>query len=272
MKKSSLLAAGLVSLLAISTVAIVAAPARTPASSRRADGRKSTVVLELFTSQGCSSCPPADRLLSALSREQPVDGTVIPLAYHVDYWNHLGWSDPFSSALWSRRQNEYAHVLRSSQVYTPQLVVNGTAQMVGSDEGRVRREIARQLQQADRGVVVLDRVQLDGSAFMVDLHATLDAAEAAGRNAEVMLALFESDATTAVASGENSGHRLNSDAIVRWQSPALKLRGGAGEGKATIRIPLQSAWRRDHLGVAAFIQDSSSYAIYAADARRPAQP
>ena len=207
-----------------------------------------------------------------MNREPATEGTVIPLAYHVDYWNHLGWSDPFSSVAWSRRQNDYARVMRSSQVYTPQLVINGTAQMVGSDEGRVRREIARQLQQADRGVVTLDRVQVEGDQVVVDLRATLDATDAAGRHADVIVALFENDATTAVASGENSGRRLNNDAIVRWQSSVLKLRGGGGEGKANVRIPLQSAWRGGHLGVAAFIQDSSSYAIYAADSGRPGQP
>ncbi|MEO6259590.1 MAG: DUF1223 domain-containing protein [Thermoanaerobaculia bacterium] len=270
MRKPSILAAAIVCMVAISTAAIVAAPVRTP--SPRADGKKSTVILELFTSQGCSSCPPADRLLSTLTREQQAAGTVIPLAYHVDYWNHLGWSDPFSSAAWSRRQNEYARVMRSSQVYTPQLVINGTAQMVGSDEGRVRREIARQLQQADRGVVTLDRVHVEGTQLVVDLRATLDAAEAAGRNAEVQLALFENDATTAVPRGELAGHRLNNDTIVRWQSPVLKVRGGSGEGKTTVRIPLQTAWRSGHLGVAAFIQDSSTFAIYAADSARPAQP
>lgn len=267
MKKPSLVAALVVSLLAVSGVTILAAPSRNPAPPRRADGRRSTVILELFTSQGCSSCPPADHLLSALNHEQQADGTVIPLAYHVDYWNHLGWSDPFSSASWSRRQNDYARVMLSSQVYTPQLVINGTAQMVGSDEGRVRREIARQQRQADRGVVMLDRVQNESNALNVDLHAILDAPDAAGHNAQVMVVLFENDVTTAVARGENSGRRLTNDAIVRWQAPVLKIRGGAGEGKTSVRIPLQAGWRAGNLGVAAFIQDSSSYAIYAADSR-----
>ena len=268
MRKPSLLAAFIVALTVVSGVTIIAAPSRTPAPPRRADGRKSTVTLELFTSQGCSSCPPADHLLSALNHEQKTDGTVIPLSYHVDYWDHLGWSDPFSSASWTRRQNEYARVMRSSQVYTPQLVINGTAQMVGSDEGRVRREIARQQQQADRGMVVLDRVQPESNALSVDLHAILDAADVAGHTAQVLVVLFENDVTTAVASGENSGRRLTNDAIVRWQAPVLKLRGGAGEGKTSVRVPLQASWRAGHLGVAAFIQDSSSYAIYAADSRR----
>lgn len=272
MRKPSLIAAAIVSFLAVSAVAIVAAPSITLNGPRRADGRKSTVILELFTSQGCSSCPPADRLLSALTREQQAEGSVIPLAYHVDYWNHLGWSDPFSSAAWSRRQNDYARVMRSSQVYTPQVVINGTAQMVGSDEGRVRREIARQLNQADRGAVTIDRVQPDGAALSVDLHAVLDATEVSGHSANVVVTLFENGASTQVASGENSGRRLDSDAIVRWQGSVLKLRSRAGDTKTTVRIPLQPSWIPAHLGVAAFLQDSSSLVIYGADARRLERP
>src|ERR1700681_1033381 len=99
------------------------------------------VVVELFTSQGCSSCPPADRLLSRLQGDSRTAGTVIPLAFHVDYWNRLGWSDPFSSAAWSERQMTYAKALHSNRIYTPQLVVGGRAECVGSEERQVMRRI-----------------------------------------------------------------------------------------------------------------------------------
>src|SRR5262245_4669569 len=89
------------------------------------------VVLELYTSQGCSSCPPADALLSELAREREVP--VIALAYHVDYWNRLGWRDPFSSRDWSARQGQYVRVMKLDSAYTPQLVINGSRQVVGSN-------------------------------------------------------------------------------------------------------------------------------------------
>src|SRR5260370_41045509 len=96
------------------------------------------VVLELFTSQGCSDCPPADALLSELGSS---DRGVIPLAYHVDYWNHLGWSDPLSSRRWTDRQSAYALALDVGGNYTPQMVIGGAAQCTGSDSGRIEREI-----------------------------------------------------------------------------------------------------------------------------------
>src|SRR6185295_6297026 len=97
------------------------------------------IVVELFTSQGCSSCPPADRLLSTLRS----DPRVVPLAFHVDYWNYIGWTDPFSSARWSQRQQAYARAFASNRIYTPQLVVNGTSECVGSNEGEGRQRIAK---------------------------------------------------------------------------------------------------------------------------------
>ena len=109
--------------------------------SALAEGRV-PVLVELFTSEGCSSCPPADELLAKLSREQPVDGaTIVPLAFHVDYWNRLGWVDRFSSPQFTKRQQEYAAALRAD-TYTPQMVVDGRDEFVGSDDARARQSIA----------------------------------------------------------------------------------------------------------------------------------
>lgn len=230
-----------------------------------AGGRSRTVVLELFTSQGCSSCPPADALLSRLRREDFRGSTVIPLAYHVDYWNHLGWSDPFSSPRWSQRQRLYTKALRD-QVYTPQLIINGAVPLVGSADGPIHAEIERQLEGADRGAVFIDRIALAGNGITVDLRARLDVRKS-GSPANVVVVLFENGVTTAVASGENARRSLTNDAIVRWQDAKLALSANGVESKATVTIPLSPGWRADRLGVAAFIQDSVSLAIHASAAR-----
>src|SRR5436190_6281924 len=99
------------------------------------------VVVELFTSQGCSSCPPADALLSDIVHDESLRGRVIPLAFHVDYWDRLGWRDPFSSAEWSRRQYFYVRALNVNSAYTPQIVVNGAKQFVGSNRAALEQAL-----------------------------------------------------------------------------------------------------------------------------------
>jgi hypothetical protein len=141
------------------TPATLAAP---PAPAKAA--ARGPVVVELFTSQGCSSCPPADRLLSRLKRDPRLAGAVIPLAFHVDYWNHLGWSDPFSSQLWSRRQDAYAGAFHSNRIYTPQVVINGRTECVGSDEAQVMRRIREALAAEPAGQVSLGAPVLSAAA------------------------------------------------------------------------------------------------------------
>ena len=130
------------SLLALALIAIAPrSGAGEPGPSISGDR---VAVVELFTSQGCSSCPPADRLLSKLARDPRYQGKVIPLSFHVDYWNSIGWTDPFSSNRWSERQRVYAgRVFHSNRIYTPQVVVNGRSECVGNSEGEVTGRIAR---------------------------------------------------------------------------------------------------------------------------------
>lgn len=251
--------------LTISAIVIFGAPSASPAQTA---GATRAVVMELFTSQGCSSCPPADRLLSTLGRDQFAGGKVIPLAYHVDYWNHLGWSDPFSSPKWSARQQEYARVMRSAQVYTPQLILNGTTQLVGSANGAIRKEIERQLQRVAQGTVAIDRIDRVGSTLKVNVRAQLHQG-AASREALVRVVLFENGVSTAVKRGENSGKQLKNDFIVRWGTSAFSI--GTDQkrlaGSATVDIPLAAGWRPENLGVAVFIQDAQSLAIFGSSVR-----
>src|SRR5580765_7197680 len=120
----------------------------TPQSTGNVAGARVPVVLELFTSEGCSSCPPADALLGKLAEQQPVPGAdIIALEEHVDYWNQQGWIDPFSSTQWTQRQQDYASGLADHGVYTPELVINGRSGLVGSRQGEAYREIAQAVAQ-----------------------------------------------------------------------------------------------------------------------------
>src|SRR6516164_6714157 len=113
-------------------------------AARRRNGVPRLVVVELFTSEGCSSCPPADALLKELSEQQPLQGVqVIALEEHVDYWNHLGWTDPFSSTEFSQRQSDYARIFGNDGVYTPQMVVDGQSEFVGSRGGSAKEAIQK---------------------------------------------------------------------------------------------------------------------------------
>ncbi len=229
-----------------------------PAPAAQADG---PVVVELFTSQGCSSCPPADRLLTRLGKDPKLATRVFPLAFHVDYWNYIGWTDPFSSARWSDRQRSYARAFGSNRVYTPQLVVDGTTDCVGSQEDLVYRKIHQALARPVAGRVEL---RLAPGSGPNELQAVADASvarEISGR-LELWVALYQKNLTTAVARGENADRTLRNDYVVRRLTKAFTLSGGPGaHGSGTVSLALDPSWRRSDLGVVAFLQDPASRAI-----------
>ena len=169
-----------------------------PLRARRAQAAATPVVLELFTSQGCSSCPPADALLGELVRQPGVIG----LAWHVDYWNSLGWHDPFARSEWTDRQKAYARHLQGD-VYTPALVVNGAALLVGSDRAGVRQAID---QTAPQSVTVTLR---RGPS---ELEAEIGAASSALTG---LLVSYDPEVATQVGAGENGGRRLVEYRVVR---------------------------------------------------------
>ncbi len=255
MKRIGLLIA-VAALLTIGASLIASAPWHPPA---HANG---TAVLELFTSQGCSDCPPADALLSEIGREK--SPSVIPLAYHVDYWNSLGWTDPFSSPASSARQKEYDAALHST-VYTPQLVVNGREVLVGSVAAAVHAAIQSELEKPALATVSFDRVGLQSGTVHLDVRARVDRAVAA-RGARIIVALYENGVTTSVRRGENSGRRLADDYIVRWESNVADV-DSSGNAVAAVAIPLRPEWNVPRLGVAAFVQAAHSPAIYGAASR-----
>lgn len=224
-------------------------------------------VVELFTSQGCSSCPPADRLLSRLARDAKYQGKVIPLSFHVDYWNHIGWTDPFSSARWSERQRAYARVFRSNRIYTPQVVVNGRAEVVGSQEGVVLGKISEALGDEPSGRVTLaiSPPTADGH-LKVQVGAKL--AKAGPGPLDLWVAVYQSGLETPVGSGENASQKLRNDHVVRRLEKAFTLPATAGAEKTTeVVLGLDKRWKTESLGVAAFLQDPATMAIHGAAAR-----
>lgn len=165
------------------------------------------VVVELYTSQGCNSCPPADALLGELARQPGV----IALGFHVDYWNYLGWHDPYSNKKFTYRQKEYAMALRQTGVYTPQMVVQGRRGEVGSDRRAVLQAIAEARKAKPSVGVVLEKVE--GNR----LRAIVTAVNGA-KGASVYLALFDRRHTTAIPRGENEGKTLTNHHVVRdWK-------------------------------------------------------
>ena len=224
------------------------------------------VVLELFTSQGCSSCPPADHLLSRLGREGRLQGRVIPLAYHVDYWDRLGWRDPFSSARWSERQAAYAEAFRDGRLYTPQLVVSGRRALVGSDERAARAAIDDALAEPAAATVRLALAPApdDVGPWQLDIAAAIGV-QTEAESLDVMVAVFENGLTTDVRHGENARRTLTNDYVVRRLDRAFALPVGPDvrrEERVTIDPP--AAWDRERLGVAVFLQDPVSMHIYGA--------
>ncbi len=170
-----------------------------------ADGVRVPVVVELFSSEGCSSCPPADALLARLDRDQPIAGAeVIALEMHVDYWNRLGWTDPFSQAAFSARQRTYASAMGSSSVYTPQMIVDGRDEFIGSSVTRATLAIER----AARAPHVSVKVARHGDAIAIDVGPPPE-------SLRVMLAITEKNLRTNVTAGENRGATLAHGPVVR---------------------------------------------------------
>jgi hypothetical protein len=203
-----------------------------------ADSSRAPILVELFTSEGCSSCPPADRLLESL------DPQAIVLSEHVDYWDHLGWRDPFSLHANTLRQEAYARGFRIDGAYTPQMVIDGVTEFEGNDERRVRDEFARARSREKIGV------HLSRTAAGVSVQI-----DPAAKASDVWLALADNSGTSQVAAGENKGHSLHHVAILRSLRKIGAVKKDAGFAQ-TIDIP-PSAER-----VIVFVQDSGLGKVY----------
>lgn len=252
-------ALGLTALAASGVPHSQATSAQTPA----AGAARLPVLVELFTSEGCSSCPPADVVLGRLVAEQPVAGAeVIALGFHVDYWDHQGWVDRFSSREATQRQNAYTPVWKEEQIYTPQMVVNGASQFVGHDWAAAVQAVRDAAAGPRAAVRLTSQAAVDGRpALQIDV-SPLDQIAA---KADVFLAITEDNLVSDVKRGENAKKRLPHMAVVRTFD-----RLGAAErarGLSTQRsLSLDRDWRRDALKAVVIVQDSKTRRILGAAA------
>jgi hypothetical protein len=251
----------LCAILSLALVVVVSSlvPALWPAAAQQP--ARQNVLVELFTSEGCSSCPPADLLLIKLQRDQPVPGVnVITLSEHVDYWNALGWKDPFSSPAYSQRQMIHAAMLHQQQPYTPEMFVDGKYGFAGSDYGEALSKIRTSASQPKANITV----SMQRSANQVTLKGKL----AFGKGVELQkstlyAAVVEDNLRSDVSAGENEGHVLTHSSVVRELLKVGAL-GNAASEDFEQSIKIDPEWKQHELRVVVFAESAKTMATLAA--------
>jgi hypothetical protein len=241
----------LTALVALAAIACAAPVAQAPSGV--------PVVVELFTSEGCSSCPPADVLLSRLATEPIAGVQVIPLGLHVTYWDQLGWKDPASLQGATDRQRVYGAIWGEDRVYTPQAVVDGRDEMVGSDEAGLRRAIARAAKSVHATLAL--KAAADGGGIAATLTMSSPPAEVK-EPLDLTFFLTEDGLTTVVKRGENGGRTLRHDAVVRLVQ-RIDRAAGAEPQRFTVR-GLRPEWQRDRLHAVVVLSGRKSHQIFGA--------
>jgi len=208
------------------------------------------ILVELFTSQGCSSCPSGERWLNREGMALFRKGKIVPLAFHVAYWDYLGWKDPFSSSLFTERQKAYGAAFRSRSIYTPQMVVGGRTSFVGSDARKAERALADPENIPPEKPIPLRLVSTArGTQLEMDLTGLKD-------KSRVWLTVFENHLVTKVGQGENAGETLEENFVVR-SLEEVKVKPGT----FTVRLRLPSSGNPDHRGAVVFAQDPSTLRV-----------
>ena len=235
--------------------------------------KQTPVLLELFTSEGCSSCPPADEFLARLDREQPVPGVeIIGMEEHVDYWNHDGWVDPYSSAEWTSRQLQYVQQLKENTAYTPELVIDGECSVIGARE----REILLGIQESARRESVTVAARLNGpptaGALKVEIRVE-KIADLENDTPEIWLAIAEKHLGSHVGAGENAGRQLRHSAVLR----SLKKIGNANAKtdlayNGTAEAKVSRDWRVENLQAIVIVQEKKSRRVVGVTAIQVAAP
>ncbi len=248
---------GLVTALGLGGAALIGSHRTAP----KHVGPRVPVLVELFTSEGCSSCPPADRLLAELQKDQPVDGAlIIPLSEHVDYWDNDSWRDPFSSAKFSLRQGQYVSSLHASGSYTPQMVVDGRSEFVGSDSGAASDAIAK----------AVERQKANVSLSFANGTASVGVSGLPQGSNELYLVVAENNLASNVRGGENEGNKLAHTAVVR----SIRKVDAVGTAPFSKMVPLALSpkWKRNDLTIVAFVQDSKTRRILGVAAATAGKP
>lgn len=224
----------------------------TSGGSQSAATNSGPVILELFTSEGCSSCPPADILLSEVMKNDPAN--IAGMSEHVDYWNSLGWKDPNSAANFAERQNAYAKKLGVNSVYTPQLIVDGISQDVGNNPVAVGKllKIARS-NPPEKLSVSCEAAKNNEISVSIEF----DRLQKPGCTAHIVIT--EDKIISHVTSGENRGKQLKHDGVVRFFSSSDLQ----GKKEIAIRLSLKSVWKKTNLRVIGFIQEAGPGRIVA---------
>jgi len=221
------------------------------------EGARVPVLLELFTSEGCSSCPPADRLLEVLDQKQPVAGAeLIVLSEHVDYWDRLGWRDPFSSPQYTARQQEYASKFSRDGAYTPQLVVDGRFGFVGSDGREATLAIQRAMREQKIGIAI-SHVARDGNHVTAHIESSASEQSTKGAKAVLYLAVADNRAESHVTRGENGGRNLAHVGVARVlrQVGTIDLESTFAKD---VTLSIQPGALPNGMRLVAFIQDPRS--------------
>jgi len=211
----------------------------------------SPVLVELFTSEGCSSCPPADQLLAILDQKQPIPGAqLIVLSEHVDYWNHDGWKDPFSSAAFTTRQEIYARRFGLKDPYTPEMVVDGTTEFVGSDTRKAEAALVAAAHEPKTAIHIVPA----GGTVTIEANPLPAGAK---HKANVYAVVAANSATSDVLRGENSGRKLSHVAVAGQIRQIGKISEHAG---FTTRLPVPNAGSR----LVVFVQESDNGRVWGA--------
>ncbi len=214
---------------------------------------KQPVLVELFTSEGCSSCPPADRQLAFLEKEQPYpQAEIITLALHVDYWDDGGWKDVYSSPLFTQRQDFYSQRFKLDSIYTPQMVVDGQTEFVGSESGKAAKAII-EAAKTQKGKVEIIKNEDQLTIKIKDLPEH--------ENTTVYLAIAENNLVSNVARGENSGKKLEHQSVVRELKTVGSLNSQQKSTEIETALPRNSTWKPENLKIIVFAQENNSRKI-----------